>query len=366
MTAAGHKSDRRQFLQQAAIVGAVAGLAHATPASASERFRWKMTTTWPPAFPVLQEACDTFAATLNTITEQQLQLKVFAGGELVPPLATFDVVSSGALEMGVGAAYYWTGKVPAAGFFCALPFGMSGQQFHAWLYGGGGMELWRELYAQYDLVPLIFGNTGVQMAGWFRREINALSDLQGLKMRIPGYGGKVMAALGVNVVLLPGAEIYTALERGTIDAAEWVSPYHDERLGLYRAAPYYYYPGWQEPCAALELIIHRPAWERLPRRIQAAVEGAAAQAHIWTSSTLDALNGPALARLTSSHGAKLRKLPDDVLSALRKTATEVIAEIGGDDRVSKKIRESYLDFRQRSEQWFEVSEQAMAKAQALG
>jgi TRAP-type mannitol/chloroaromatic compound transport system substrate-binding protein len=228
--------SRRKFIRNIAGAGAAltAGTIAAPANAAKKRFMWKLVTTWPPNFPIFQEGVERFAKEVKKISDGRLTIQVFAGGQLVPPLQTFDAVSQGTVQMGHGAAYYWAGKVPAAQFFTAVPFGMNAQGMNAWFYGGGGLELWREVYKPFGLTPFPMGNTGVQMGGWFRKKIDKVGDLKGLKMRIPGLGGKVMAKAGVNPVLMAGGEIYTALERGALDATEWVGPYHDLRLGLYR------------------------------------------------------------------------------------------------------------------------------------
>jgi TRAP-type mannitol/chloroaromatic compound transport system substrate-binding protein len=225
--------------------GQVAG--EATNINRSKIFRWKMVTTWPANFPVFQEGAEKFAEDVRVMSNGRLDVQVYAGGELVPSLQVFDAVSQGTVEMGHGSPYYWAGKVPQAQFFSSVPFGMTAKGMNAWLYNGGGLELWRETYAPFNLIPFPMGNTGVQMGGWFNKKIESLEDIKGLRMRIPGLGGKVLKRAGGNPVLMAGGEIYTALERGTIDATEWVAPFHDLRLGLDRAAQYYYYPGWHEP-----------------------------------------------------------------------------------------------------------------------
>ena len=242
------------------------------PTTPAKTFHWKMVTTWPPNFPVFQEGVMQFANDIETISDGRLQIQVYAGGELVPALQTFDAVSQGTVQMGHGAAYYWAGKVPAAQFMSTVPFGMTAKGMNAWLYSGGGLELWREIYKPFNIIPFPAGNSGVQMGGWFKKKITTVADLKGLKMRIPGLGGKVLAKAGGTPILLAGGEVYTALERGAIDATEWVGPYHDQRLGLYQAAQYYYYPGWHEPGTTLELIVNTQAWKSLPTDLQRIVE----------------------------------------------------------------------------------------------
>jgi len=339
--------------------------AKAANTASSKVYNWKMVTTWPPNFPVFQEGVERFAADVKQMTNGRLNIKVYAGNELVPPLGTFDAVSQGTVELGHGAAYYWAGKVPAAQFFTAVPFGLNAQGMNAWLYGGGGLALWRDLYAKFSLVPFPMGNTGVQMGGWFNKKIDSISDLKGLKMRIPGLGGKVFAKAGGTPVLLPGGEIYTALERGTIDATEWVGPFHDERLGLYRAAKYYYYPGWHEPGPVLELIANKNAWEGLAPDLQKAIEDAAAASNVWMLSQFEAKNLAALKRLKEEHKVQVLPFPDDVLKQLKAYTKEVLDEQAASDPEFKKVYEAYEAFSKDNDAWNALSEAAYHKARNL-
>ncbi|MBU1343152.1 MAG: TRAP transporter substrate-binding protein DctP, partial [Proteobacteria bacterium] len=250
----------------------------------AKTIEWKMVTTWPPHFPMLGEGADKIAQWVDEMSDGRLKISVYGGGELVPPLGVFDAVSEGTVQMGHGAAYYWAGKAPAAQFFAAVPFGFNAQSLNAWLYSGGGMQIWEELYAQFNLKPFVAGNTGVQMGGWFNKEINTMEDLKGLKMRIPGLGGKVLAKAGGNAVLVAGGEIYTNLERGVIDATEWVGPFHDLKLGFHKAAKYYYYPGWHELGTGLEAMVNLDAWNTLPNDLKAIVEAATYKSNMWMLS----------------------------------------------------------------------------------
>jgi len=355
---------RRSFLKKAGLGTLVTGTAIAgmSTAEAADRFNWKLVTTWPPNFPVFMDGVKRFAKDVKRMSKGQLNIQVFAGGELIPALQTFDAVSQGSVEMGHGAAYYWAGKIPAGQFFTAVPFGMNAQGMNAWLYSGGGLELWREIYAPHNLVPFPMGNTGVQMGGWFRKSIDSLADLKGLKMRIPGLGGKVIAKAGVNPVLLPGGEIYTALERGTIDATEWVGPYHDLRLGLYRAAKHYYYPGWHEPGPTLELTINKTAWEGLPKHLQLIVENAATASNLWMLSEFEAKNLEALQTLKDKYKVKVEEFPKDVIRELKKLTIETLNEEATRDADFKRIHEAYQTFRRGNDSWNEISEAAYARA----
>lgn len=332
-------------------------------AAASKRnFRWKMVTTWPPNFPVFQEGAERFAADVKEMSGGRLSIDVFAGGQLVPPLQVFDAVSQGTVEMGHGAAYYWAGKIPAAQFLSTVPFGMTAKGMNSWLYAGGGLELWRKLYEPFNLVPLPMGNTGVQMGGWFNRKIETVKDLNGLKMRIPGLGGKVLAKAGGNPVLLAGAEIYTALERGTIDATEWVGPYHDLRLGLHRAAKYYYYPGWHEPGTALELIVSSKAWDQLPDDLKKIVEVAAAAGSLWMYSQFETLNHGALTELKGAHRVEVLEFPAGVLAELRKLTEEALQEEAAKDKQFAEVYQIYQKFRTEIDAWSAISDDAYQRA----
>jgi TRAP-type mannitol/chloroaromatic compound transport system substrate-binding protein len=327
-------------------------------------FNWKMVTTWPPNFPVFQEGVERFANDVKIMSGGRLNIKVFAGGELVPPLQTFDAVSQGTVELGHGAAYYWAGKIPAGVFFSSVPFGLNAQSMTSWLYGAGGLELWRALYKEYGLVPYPMGNTGVQMGGWFNKKIESLADIKGLKMRIPGLGGKVLAKAGGVPVLLAGGEIYTALERGTIDATEWVGPFHDMRLGLNRAAKFYYYPGWHEPGSELEMIMNQKAYDQLPEDLRKIVENAARANSMWMSAQFEALNVKAL-NLLQDKNITLLKFPDDVIRELRKLSEQVYEEQAAKDPKFKKIYDAFNDYRIKALEWSKLSEAAYQEALML-
>lgn len=324
----------------------------------SKIYRWKMVTAWPPGFPVLQEGAERFAANLEAMSNGRLKVKVFAGGELIPALQTFDAVSQGTVEMGHGSAYYWAGKVPEAQFFSTVPFGMTPRGMNAWLYHGGGLALWRDVYEPYNIVPFPLGNTGIQMAGWFNKEIHSMADLQGLKMRIPGLGGKVFAKAGGNPILLAGSEVYTALERNTIDATEWIAPYHDQRLGLHRAAKNYYYPGWQEPGAVLELSINKRAWDMLPPDLQAIIENAAKAENVLMASEMEQKNVVALAELRQRKDINIAPFPAEVLNNLKQLTEETLAEEAEKSPKFKRVYEAYKSFRDQDEDWATISEKA--------
>lgn len=321
----------------------------------AKRYRWKMVTTWPPNFPIIGEACTKFAETVEAISGGRIQIRVYGGGELVPALEAFDTVRTGGAELGSGAAYYWAGKAPAAQFFASVPFGMNAQQLNAWLLGGDGMALWEELYRDFNLVPMPGGNTGVQMGGWFNREINSIADLKGLKMRIPGLGGKVLEKAGGTPVLLAGGEIYTGLERGVIDATEWLGPFHDTLMGFQEIAKYYYTPGWHEPGTMLEFFINKELYDGLPKDLQAILKTAALRVHVWTLSEMEAKNAEALTGLLQK-GVDLRRFPDEVIEQMRVYTREVIDEITSGDPFSRKAYESYDAFRKKAANYSQITE----------
>ncbi len=321
-------------------------------------YNWKMVTTWPPKLPVLQEGCERLAKRISEMTNGQLQIQVFAAGELVPAFESFQAVSDGTVEVGSGASYYWAGKEPATQWFAAVPFGMNAQGMAAWFHGGDGLKLWEEVYAPFNLVPRPGGSTGVQMGGWFNKKINTIDDYKGLKMRIPGLGGKVVAKAGGTVVLTPGGEIFTNLERGVIDATEWVGPYHDLRMGFYQAAKYYYYPGWHEPGTYLEYFFNKKAYDSLPTELKHIVDVACMENEHWVLTQFDANNGAALQKLINEHKVELIKFPDEVLDALRNMAVEVVQEEAAKSPMAKKVSESFANFQKVVGTWGSVSELA--------
>ncbi|MBT8229831.1 MAG: TRAP transporter substrate-binding protein [Bacteroidia bacterium] len=321
-----------------------------------EKFKLKMVTTWPPNFPVLGEACNKFAEWVYKMSAGRLEIKVYGGGELVPALECFDAVKDGAADLGNGVSYYWAGKIKATQFFGAVPFGMNAQQRNAWILSGGGAQLWEELYEPYNLVPFISGNTGCQMGGWFNKEINTIDDLKGLKMRMPGLGGKVLEKAGGAPVLLAGGEIYTGLERGVIDATEWVGPYHDYLMGFYQIADYYYVNGWHETEAAVETIMNKEKWESLPGDLQEIIRSGLLRANMWVLSEFDAKNSIYLKKLVEEENVDLRYFSEDVLDALRGYTKEAIDEIIFNDPIAKKIYDSYKSFQDEISEWSSISE----------
>jgi TRAP-type mannitol/chloroaromatic compound transport system substrate-binding protein len=330
-----------------------------------ETIRWRMVTTWPMNFPGLGTGANTLARLIGEMSGGRIQVRVHGAGELVPAFEVFDAVARGTAEMGHGAAYYWKGKSEAVQFFAAVPFGMNGQEMSGWLYHGGGLELYRELYAPFNLVPAPCGNTGVQMGGWFNKEIRSVADLRGLRMRTPGLGGDVLRRAGGTPVLLAGGEIFMALQQGAIDACEWVGPYNDLAFGLHRAARFYYYPGWQEPCATLEALINKRAFEALPEDLQGIVLNACRVADQDMLAEYTARNNQALVQLVEQHRVQLRQFPDDVLKRIRDLSHEVLAEVGARDDMARRIYESYTRFHAQVRAWHEISEKAYYRARDL-
>ena len=356
---------RRDLLKGLGAGSVVAGASLAAPAvQAKETIRWKMVTTWPKNFPGLGTGANKLAELITEMSGGRLEVKVYGAGELVPAFEIFDAVSRGTAEMGHGASYYWKGKSEAAQFFSAVPFGLTAQEMNAWLYHGGGMELWQETYKPFGLVPTAAANTGVQMGGWFNKPINSLEDLKGLKMRIPGLGGEVLQRLGGTPVSLPGGEIFPSLKSGAIDATEWVGPYNDLAFGLYKAAKHYYYPGWHEPGTTLECFINEKALHALPQDLQSIVLNASKVANNDVLAELTARNNEALHTLVTKHKVDLRPFPDEVLAQLKKVSDEVVAEIAAKDPMSKKVYTSFKRFRDQVRQWHDVSERAYLNARA--
>ncbi len=331
-------------------------------AGSETSIEWKLVTTWPKGLPGLGSAPENFARRVGEMSNGRLTVRVYGAGEVVPPFEVFDAVSQGVAEMGHGASYYWKGKIPSSVFYTAVPFGMTAQEMNGWLHYGGGLELWRELYAPFGVRPFAGGSTGVQMAGWFNRELKSASDLNGLKMRIPGLAGEVFAASGGTAVRLAGGEIYTSMQTGVIDAVEWVGPYNDRTLGLMEVAEYYYYPGWHEPGAMLEFTVNQAAFDRLPADLQAIVEGAARATNQDMLDEFTARNNESLTTLLEEHSTKLRPLPDDVMDVLHSNAEIALEQLKKDDPMAQKISASYEAFLDGVRTYHEISERAYLNA----
>ena len=323
-----------------------------------EVIEWKLVTTWPKGLPGLGAAPENFARRVNEASGGRLRIKVFGAGEIVPAFEVFDAVSRGVAEAGHGASYYWKGKIPASVFYTAVPFGMTAQEANGWLHYGGGLELWRELYAPFGVVPFAGGSTGVQMAGWFNIRLNSRADLDGLKMRIPGLAGEVFNAAGGSAVRIAGGEVYTSMQTGVIDAVEWVGPYNDRTLGLMEVGDYYYYPGWHEPGAMLETIVNAEALAALPDDLQAIVRVAARATNTDMLDDFTANNSESLQILLNEFETEVLPLPDDVMDALYENSQVAIQALVEADPMAKKIAASYFEFADKVRTYHEISERA--------
>ena len=347
---------RRQFLVGAAA--ASAGTALAAPAVAQERIEIAMVTTWPRDFPGLGTGAQRFAQRVNDMSDGRIQVEYFAAGEKVGPFDSFDEVASGNSQAYHAADYYWKGKHPGWAYFTAVPFGLTYTELNAWIRFGGGQELWDELGAEFGIKGIMCGNTGVQMGGWFNKEINSAEDFAGLKMRIPGLGGDVLATLGASPVSLPGGQIYENLVSGAIDATEWVGPWNDEAMKFYEAAKYYYYPGMHEPGAMLFCGFNASFWGSLSKSDQITIEAAASMENDVMMSEYNAKNGAALARLIQDQGVELREFNDDVYDAFGVGADAVFATVVEHSDLARRIHESFLTARQDIGGWTNISDQA--------
>ena len=358
---------RRNFIGTAAVGGAAAAAAtFPAPAIAQGRTEWRMVTTWPKNFPGQGTSAERLARTIGEMTDGRLTVTVYGAGELVPPFESFDAVQSGAAECMHATPYYWQGKSKAVNFFSTVPYGMTTNELTAWIKFGGGQELWDELYDGFGLKGFHAGSTGVQMGGWFNKEINSLADINGLKMRIPGTGGDMMRKLGATVVNLPAGEIFPALQAGTIDATEWVGPFNDLALGLHRVAQYYYWPGVHEPGTEIEFTVSQAAFDALPPDLQKIVEVATQAEETLVFAEFNARNGDALATLINEHGVELREFPEEVLVGFGKAAGEVIAEMRetGDD-ITVRIVDSFLEHWTKYKDWSDIGELAFMQARRL-
>jgi len=362
---------RRKFVTGMAAAAGVAACSNDTTespegtAAPQETFEWNLVTSWPPGLPGLGTGVEHLAKRIEAATAGRLKIKIFAGGELVPALEVLDAVSRGTVQMGHDSAYYHRGKLPAAQYFTTVPFGQTVHEINAWVYYGGGLELWQELYEPFNVVPFPAGNTGEQMAGWFNKEINSVDDLKGLKMRIPGVGGEVMQRAGVTQVTVPASEIFTSLQTGAIDAAEWVGPYNDIALGLHKAARYYYYPGWHEPGPMLECIINKDAWATLPADIQEIVRNVCQAINVDMMAEYTWGNAVALEQLKQDPNVEIRKLPDDVLKLLHDLSNQAIDEMAARDERAARIKASFDDFQAKAIPNGDITELAYLNARRL-
>ncbi len=361
---------RKQFIKSSLVAGAAitagSGLLSSCKQDSIEelnvpslnfnkKFSWRMVSVWPKNFPVFGEADIKFIDWVKRMSGERLNIKLFAKGELVPAMESFDTVQDGTADIGSGCSYYWFGKTPASAFFATSPFGMNAQQHQAWLISGGGLELWEEIYKPFGLKPMISGSSGVQMGGWFNKEINDVSDLKGLKMRIPGLGGSALEKAGGAAMNVPGGEIYTNLERGVIDATEWVGPYHDFKMGFPKVAKYYYTPGWHEPGTQLEYFVNIRAYNKLPSDLQEIIVAAAARVQAWMLAELDVQNAVYLKKIIDG-ATEIRSFPREVLIELKKFTMEAIDELIAKNTDAKKVAESYYSFRDKLKPWTDLTE----------
>ncbi|NMQ18029.1 twin-arginine translocation signal domain-containing protein [Candidatus Competibacter phosphatis] len=356
--------ERRDFIKKtglglAAAAGTAAIPAMAQTAATLPTIKWRLASSFPKNLDTLYGASEVLAQHVAAMTEGKFEIRVFAGGEIVPPNGVLDAVQQNTVECGHTCGYYYHGKNKAFSLDTTVPFGLNARQMNAWCYYGGGLALLREFFAKYNVVNFPGGNTGVQMGGWFRKEIKSLDDLKGLKIRIPGFGAEVFLALGAVPQLLPGPEIYPALERGAIDAAEWVGPYDDEKLGFYKVAKFYYYPAWWEPGPMISFYVNKEQWEKLPAAYQIAFETAAAEANVKMLANYDAKNPLAIQRLVQN-GTQLRRYPDDALKAAYKAAHKIYAEESAKNPDFKKLFESMHTFQQASDIWMGLAEDTLA------
>ena len=346
---------RRDFLKATGAGLAASAVAAPAIAQSAPEIKWRCTSSFPKSLDTIYGAAETFAKAVAEATDNKFQIQIFAAGELVPGLAAADAVTNGTVEMCHTASYYYIGKDPTFALGTAVPFGLNARQENAWMYFGGGMDLMNEFYKKYKILAFPCGNTGTQMGGWFRKEIKEPGDLNGLKMRVGGFAGQVLSKLGVVPQQIAAGDIYPSLEKGTLDAAEWVGPYDDEKLGFQKVAKYYYYPGWWEGGAMLNNFINIEKWEALPPAYKSIIKTASAMANEWMQAKYDAGNPAALRRLIAS-GAQLRPFSQNVLEACYKAANEVYAETSATNADFKKVYDSMVAFRKDEYLWWQVAE----------
>ena len=347
--------QRRSFVHGAGMAGVLAAGVAPAIVHAQANIRWRLASSFPKSLDTIYGAADVFAQHVSAMSGGKFQISVHAGGELMPPFGVVDGVQSGTVELAHTAPYYFFGKDPTFALDCAIPFGLNSRQMTAWMYQGNGLKLTREFYAKFNIMNFPMGNTGAQMGGWYRKEVNSLADIKGLKMRIGGFGGAVLARIGGVPQNIPGGEVYQALEKGTIDAAEWVGPYDDQKLGLNKVAPNYYYPGWWEGGPQMSLFANTKAFATLTPEYKAMIEAAASHAHITMQARYDALNPAALKQLVGA-GVKLFRFPKDVMEAAFKEAMALYSELNEKNPTWKKVYEDYANFRRDQNLWFRFTE----------
>jgi len=358
--------ERRKFLRGAAAGGVAAAAATVSAPAISQGIKQlKMVTTWPKNFPGLGTGAERLAQRIKTMSGGKLDVKVYGANELVPAFESFDAVSSGKAEMSHSVSYYWQGKSAAFNFFAAVPFGFNAAEHAAWMLWGDGMKLWTELCDQFGVVPFMRASTGVQMGGWYRKEMKSMDDYKGLKFRMPGLGGEVLRRLGATVVNLPGGEIFPALQAGTIDGTEWVGPFNDLAFGFYKVAKYYYWPGFHEPCTTGEVLVNKKVFQGLTAE-QKEIIAVAVQAEATIElAEFNYKSADALDTLLNKHNVQLRKFSDEMLASIGKTAVEVVAEVGNKDPFTKKVYESFVAARKKAIGWSAIGEQGYMNARSL-
>jgi len=346
---------RRDFLKTAGVGLAASAVAAPAIAQSMPEVKWRMTASWPKSLDTLFGALETCAKYVSEATDGKFHIQTFAGGEIVPPLQAMDATSNGTVDACHTATYYYIGKDPTFALFCAVPFGLNGRQQNAWYYDSNGLKLMNEFTKKYNVANFVGGNTGAQMGGWFSKEIKEVADFKGLKYRIGGFAGRVLQKLGTIPQQIAGGDIYPALEKGAIDAAEWVGPYDDEKLGFYKVAKFYYYPGWWEGGTAAHFMVNSAAWEKLPKNYQAIFTAATAYANVEVTGRYDARNPAALKRLIAA-GTQLRPFSQPIMEACLKAANEVYAETSATNAEFKKVYEDMAAFRSDEYLWWQVSE----------
>lgn len=362
---------RRELLRNsgamagAAVVGAIAASGLPKPAISQGLVELKMVTTWPKNFPGLGTGAERLAQRITKGSNDQISVKVFAAGELVPPFESHDAVADGSADLYHGAEYFWRGKSKAFNFFAAVPFGLTATEMDAWIHHGGGQVIWDELAAEFNIKPFLAGNTGAQMGGWFNKEINDLRDYAGLKIHMPGLGGEVLRRFGAAAVNLPDDEIFKALELDSIDATEWFGPWHDLASGFYKVAKYYYYPGFHKPGTTISSGINKNVWDGLTAEHKMLIESAMAAESNFMLAEFNARNIASLNTLTTHHGIDIRRFSDKVLNAIGRAAGEVVAEAASTDAFTKKAYDSFIAFRHNAIAWSKLSDQAYSNARLL-
>jgi TRAP-type mannitol/chloroaromatic compound transport system substrate-binding protein len=346
---------RRTFLKTAGAGLAASAVAAPAIAQSAPEIKWRLTSSFPKSLDTLYGSAEVFAKSVAESTDNKFQIQVFAAGEIVPGLQAADAVTNGTVEMCHTASYYYFGKDPTFPLACAVPFGLNARMQNAWMTNGGGADLMNEFYKKFNIYAIQAGNTNCQMGGWFRKEVNTVDDLKGLKFRIAGFGGVVLQKLGVVPQQIAGGDIYPALEKGTVDAAEWVGPYDDEKLGFYKVAKYYYYPGWWEGGTMIHNFINIGKWNELPKSYQAVITASSHLANDWTAGKYDAVNPAALKRLVAA-GAVLKPFSQPIMEASLKAANEVYAEISAKNADFKKVYDAMVTFRNDQYLWWQVAE----------